>query len=604
MVSQLLVQTLKEPTATFGDARPSEGATASTFGVDPVIEEQLAHIQNLPMDLFTLVFMCLPIEQEKEVLEMRLGIQRVGAYILYEFQSVLWQWLIAMHAEALRDLRGRSHAGSTVVRMEHLQILAVFANSMLVCVEQCDDINTRPLPGASQDANGASDDLLGKDVLPVEWSLTLVVSRFHSLSEAFTWVVCDFATVRWRSQVTNSNENLTSLLRSHLGGSLQLLRNCLKCHLFENFLQKVFYVCLGSYLSQVARKRESPVPDDQLRQDAGRLDDFFQSFSSADHAPWQQACVLDIMRNAGSLAHLGQKGRDPISLSRLREITQKVSEGPLQLVDLSDLRDVLSSPFEQLPPPAPPGLKHIPAGTANARSGGASRNSAVERWNSLESCSQKKADGAVSPQALEGGASGFITAAEGGVCDLRVDDTGVYGLFCNVVRFEGAPREGSASPSKSRVGPVQRRRWTQLAKPKEGPRLEIFRSFLREDALEVIALSRLRSASCPGQSTTTLHLSFSIDEAEDGCDTLEYTLFFDCPSNLYHIKLVLDAWWGKQSIPVPPIAALRGDIDSSWDNSLVLLTQKGLQERFGRLWSEVKPELSSVQGVATAPVMR
>merc|ERR1712136_39343 len=83
--------------------------------------------------------------------------------------------------------------------------------------------------------------------------------------------------------------------------------------------------------------------------------------------------------------------------------TQKVSEGPLQLVDLSDLRDVLSSPFEQLPPPAPPGLKHIPAGTANARSGGASRNSAVERWNSLESCSQKKADGAVSPQALEGG---------------------------------------------------------------------------------------------------------------------------------------------------------------------------------------------------------
>jgi hypothetical protein len=78
-------------------ASPSHSGGGAAGQVQPTSQlpgEQLA-LTTLPVDFFTMVFSCLPPDRDQEVMELRLSSQRVAKFIVYEFQEVMWGWLVA-----------------------------------------------------------------------------------------------------------------------------------------------------------------------------------------------------------------------------------------------------------------------------------------------------------------------------------------------------------------------------------------------------------------------------------------------------------------------------------------------------------------------------
>jgi len=237
------------------------------------------------------------------------------------------------------------------------------------------------------------------------------------------------------------------------------------------------------------------------------------------------------------------------------------------------------------------------------------------------------------------------TATEGGVCELRIEDVGAYGLFCGVLVGTSQcpePRRGgldrsalssssvrSTHASETHVphAGVVRRRWVQLARQSvhEAPRLELFAtrpsasaSSTAEDgqphgsAFVSVPFDTLQGVVHHNATTATL----AFRATERGCDVVrKYTLCFDCPSHAFRWRLVLEAWWaGDSSSQCDPrrhqVVALRtrdllamadqsGSLAAgaaigsacTWDALERSLTREVVLRRLGTLWRDVQLRL-------------
>jgi len=220
-------------------------------------------------------------------------------------------------------------------------------------------------------------------------------------------------------------------------------------------------------------------------------------------------------------------------------------------------------------------------------------------------------------------------AAEGALCELRVEQVGAYGAFCTVsVSWEGSQQldparqrnaapSGDASFSQPRRGKLRPlRRWAQLVKvePQEAPAFQIFRArpqelqvvprTAREDnsTLVSVPLTNLREVTLTGAAS--LELVFA-PQPHEGLpeNSLRYSLSFDCPSHLFRWRLVLESWWAPQPIkelrPVVLYVPLGMNCsslefeDDSWRNIAGPLTRQALEQRLGGLWKDARKRLEA-----------
>eukprot|EP00930_Biecheleria_cincta_P057419 TRINITY_DN43358_c0_g1_i1.p1 TRINITY_DN43358_c0_g1~~TRINITY_DN43358_c0_g1_i1.p1 ORF type:complete len:1284 (-),score=266.81 TRINITY_DN43358_c0_g1_i1:135-3986(-) len=200
-------------------------------------------------------------------------------------------------------------------------------------------------------------------------------------------------------------------------------------------------------------------------------------------------------------------------------------------------------------------------------------------------------------------------ASEGALCELRVEQVGAYGAFCNVVR----QKEPGAQPSKPR------RRWLHLSKasPQETPLFQLLHA-QPASAQAVPDATQKRNVSLPlaslkeasFKSAASLDLVFSGGSGGDGPEVLvQYSLSFDCPSHLFRVRLVLERWWDQQQFqelrPVVtytpsarserPGATPREQLpeENSWRGLAGPLRREVLEARLGGLWSDVRKRLEA-----------
>lgn len=136
-------------------------------------------------------------------------------------------------------------------------------------------------------------------------------------------------------------------------------------------------------------------------------------------------------------------------------------------------------------------------------------------------------------------------ASEGAVCDLRIEQDGAYGAFCQVFSsLEDVPSTSEDHP---------RLRWVHLVKasPDASPefRAPYFQILeFQPSALQVahpqsysavvsLPLSKLKEVL--QMSATSMGLVF---EGTGGRPMPRYTLLFDCPSLVFRFRMVLQSW--------------------------------------------------------------
>lgn len=221
------------------------------------------------------------------------------------------------------------------------------------------------------------------------------------------------------------------------------------------------------------------------------------------------------------------------------------------------------------------------------------------------------------------------TAEEGGVCDLFVDEVGVYGLFCcvSMSTVEAADctqasctfavydadtpfdslcatasgRDGTASPAG------ERRRWVQLAR----------RSAIKPASLEVFRTMQGGSEALRSESFgTLLHVAFlgalllRLAFRDSGGRVRLYKLRFDCPSNAFRWRRVLREWWAWGAAGAPataerPVVALTSAAAVvgavAWGEALPPRLDTGvLETRLGGLWRTVQPRLERASAEVSA----
>lgn len=403
----------------------------------------------------------------------------------------------------------------------------------------------------------------------------------------------------------------------------------------------------------------------QLAEEAKRLGTYFRSLAIAvsgvdgGSGPWQAEKVLDWLRVAWSHPTLPPSQWRAVESGQADVVLRLLSlfyMGPLPLreVLVAFTGSCLADPFEELPAPlaawrghdhcAVRGRGPHPSATPRAVTSlveddsftplrrvsapaipGFFQTTSRPPMGSFEgrrtsAPASASTERAVQPDEISSRRERNICrASDSGLSELHVEDSGVYGAFCNVVRVEEA--EGEVKDEEAGEAPRRTddeaagapsapcRRWVQFSrsKPDEGACFEVLRSCRAGDkrsspTLEAFPLVKLLEAHAV--TTTELHLRFAPDDGLEGRlggSAVRYHLAFDCPLQLLRMRRVLEAWTDDMAVPeVRPVTLLPGDSEAgamcSWANLPPSLTRSVLEDRLGSLWQEVKPMLSSRMG--------
>ncbi|CAE6968230.1 unnamed protein product [Symbiodinium sp. CCMP2592] len=339
----------------------------------------------------------------------------------------------------------------------------------------------------------------------------------------------------------------------------------------------------------------------------------------------------------------------------LSKLVSVLSDSPLPLEDVltwfSDIGPPGAKPFEELPQPVPAGALYQAAEEVRLRS----RSSSMLSYNgsrvgdarrisveSIDMCETRSTGGLslfgqagrreslnyTSPgtsllmtsseaaaqavaQACASNSQAIGLASEGAVCDLRIEQDGAYGAFCEVsVSVEG-PSDGQsdARSLEGREGPVLR--WVQLMKasPQATPHFQLL-EWQPQSIQEAVAaatpsaalsLTRLKEVQLP--AAKSMSLVFSMEEGPACPRHLRYFVDFDCPSHAFRFRLVLESWWATEPIREPyPVVAYMGsgtglvrtdDDEDGWRNLSPPLTRQVLELRLGGLWADVRRRLEA-----------
>lgn len=338
----------------------------------------------------------------------------------------------------------------------------------------------------------------------------------------------------------------------------------------------------------------------------------------------------------------------------LSKLVSVLSDSPLPLEDVltwfSDTGPPGAKPFEELPQPVPAGALYQAAEEVRLRSRsssmlsyngsrvGDSRRISVE---SIDMCETRSTGGLslfgqagrrdssnyTSPgtsllmtsseaaaqavaQACASNSPAIGLASEGAVCDLRIEQDGAYGAFCEISVSVQGPSDGQsdARSLEPREGPVVR--WVQLMKasPQATPHFQLL-EWQPQSIQEAVAaatpsaalsLARLKEVQLPAAKSMSL---LFLDEGPAGPRHLRYFVDFDCPSHAFRFRLVLESWWATEPIREPyPVVAYMGcgaglgrtdDDEDGWRNLSPPLTRQVLELRLGGLWADVRRRLEA-----------
>eukprot|EP00929_Paragymnodinium_shiwhaense_P007474 TRINITY_DN111392_c0_g1_i1.p1 TRINITY_DN111392_c0_g1~~TRINITY_DN111392_c0_g1_i1.p1 ORF type:complete len:1201 (-),score=245.94 TRINITY_DN111392_c0_g1_i1:190-3708(-) len=658
----------------------------------------LERIPALPVDLFTMVHSSVPSESDLDAIEaLQKTCQRVAKYVVYSMQDVLWQWLLATQAEVMRELVS-GHKGppqrtasepQLSQRVTHwMRVVAKLANTSPAFEEHCRQLGTVYIE-ADQLEMWAEPGMLGGQRFPDEYGLKTERLRFVSFREAALWCLSDAVTLRWRQMLLSDGpaqawagpqQARTGLpagtmpadsLRTMLGGSMRWIGETLESSIYERLLLKVFNICLAAYiiwLSQGLATRGGAVLDRierrvaQLSQDVLNLCNFFSDLAAAAGLEesqasqyWNVGDVLQLIRSVLQQTHdKSQSQHDPafqrLSRPDLSTLVRVLSHTALPVMDM--LKDpagsaapacaAIAAPFQELPPPVPPGGLHgslarldvqgdagadgsVPHGHVKGLRGLFGRRSSRPSLGG-PLMARTYSDGMARRPSLPGGdyhseaafekrpRSPFravSTEMEGGVCELRVEPEGAYGLYCEVVE-EVCPLESNRAGDET-LNPSfesdfsssssSRKRWVQIsrANPNVLPCLEVFSTmpvsgddcFVASDvsgSLERLSFETLLGVQF--RQALELHLAFRQKGSPGSIRRL--LLRFDCPSYAFRWRLILQEWWAPEPLPAAerPVIAL----DCNCRSATLAgnpLTRSVLEQHFGGLWKEVQSSLES-----------
>jgi hypothetical protein len=133
---------------------------------------------------------------------------------------------------------------------------------------------------------------------------------------------------------------------------------------------------------------------------------------------------------------------------------------------------------------------------------------------------------------------------------------------------------------------------------------------LRAPPLACHKLDALKEATL--RSTTELELTFAVEQSALGesvvwssdIELRQYVVRFDCPSQLFRWRLVLEAWWQPPQGAAPlreqcPVVVLTSCSVASAEQAGAprfpqdQLTRGVLEGRLGALWGNVRPRLEA-----------
>ncbi|CAJ1373805.1 unnamed protein product [Effrenium voratum] len=338
----------------------------------------------------------------------------------------------------------------------------------------------------------------------------------------------------------------------------------------------------------------------------------------------------------------------------LSKLVSVLSEGPLPLDDVLTWFTSTglpgSKPFQELPRPVPTGCLYIVAADDESRRRSSSRSSSMLSFAGSRS-NTRRLSGASCPgeedhspgfdARVPGGFNLFGQAArreskdsasllmssaeaaafaatgsqavglasEGSVCELRIEQDGAYGAFCEV----SASLEDAASPGLRWESGSSRLRWVQLIKasPHGAPRFEVTEFQPHALQAESGAISLPLAQLDEVQMTTATSMSLAFLREEEGRPvSFRYLLHFECPSHVFRFRLVLQSWWAAEPIrethPVVAYIAGMGGADASggpplpdeleedgWRSLSPPLTWQVMEQRLGGLWREVRKRLEA-----------
>ncbi|CAK9094904.1 Uncharacterized protein SCF082_LOCUS44589, partial [Durusdinium trenchii] len=193
-------------------------------------------------------------------------------------------------------------------------------------------------------------------------------------------------------------------------------------------------------------------------------------------------------------------------------------------------------------------------------------------------------------------------ASEGAVCDLRIEQDGAYGAFCEAwISLEDVT---PSSDLRVEDGP-SRMRWAHLVKasPEAAPQYRApyfqlleFQPTQAVGAEAAISVPLFKLKEVLQLSASSMALIFASEGRQ-----IRYTLKFECPSHVFRFRLVLQSWSavdpGKELGPV--VAFMSGGQgleeleEYGWRNLSPALTWQVLEQRLGGLWREVRKRLEA-----------
>eukprot|EP00928_Gymnodinium_smaydae_P095985 TRINITY_DN8373_c0_g1_i2.p1 TRINITY_DN8373_c0_g1~~TRINITY_DN8373_c0_g1_i2.p1 ORF type:complete len:1362 (+),score=367.48 TRINITY_DN8373_c0_g1_i2:112-4197(+) len=656
MVLQLLVRTLSAEVFT-----PTEGEAKK--GVNASLAEMF------PLDFFTIVHTCFPEDPENEMHAsgklLHACTQRVAKYLIFEAQESLWAWLLASRAEQMRILRSCMAALTTPTARNQellprttqwLCLVAGLAGAAPALAQRSAAFAT-VVEQNSEDSSAC----LGSQALPAEWSFGAEAGRWEALCNGFLWALCDVATLRWRRQAFGVGSRLLTASRlvtslpKLLSEPLQLLRARLDLPLCGRLFTKVVEVILATYIIHVSDSSGQP---NNLREDAKEMYRFFGDIAPAGTVAktWSAGEVYDMLRAVLQRDHGENPGRclRGLDASILGKLVNELSDSPLDLMTLLGAQDAaaLTSSFIELPGPLPLGglFRTQPVAEEMVMhsqswysASGSSLAEPVGASLSATTCCGDRTTGTARPAVQARRRSSWppaspesaenerrwprrtSTAAEGGLCDLRVEDLGAQGCFCDVATslasecdlddidalgVESFPAIQNAEFDSGMVAcgdadgnlaaSATRRRWVELVRDdaQVAPCLVFFSEQQRAlggEALSAWSFDALISLTFRG----TLGLGFvfrDADPVEGEPGARRFELRFDCPSHALRWRVVLEAWWAREDLPrgrEPLIALGSGGAAAAKTTAFApagdaRLSSRALRQALGGLWTDVQ----------------